>query len=351
MLYILAGPDDFSLNQALAEIKKGLGDASILASCTNVLDGQQVIADELKQICETVPFLGEKRLVIIHGLIERCEASGKSKRSRTTKPTGQETNAFAPCLNQIPESTVVVMIESDAANTLKQSLFRELASKAIVRTFPMLKEGRLKPWIQKRVIDMGASISQPAVDLLCRLIGSNLWIMANEIEKLVLYAKERRIEEQDVKLLVGYAQDVSVFTMIDAIVDFKAELAGQLLQQLLRSGAAPAYLLYMLDRQFRMIIRAKELKAQDKPDAIIQTKLGLYNDFALKRTLDQAGRYSYPRLKQIYRQLLDTDMAIKTGRFDSEVALELLVTGLTNRSHKVTKNITVAGQTFTETLN
>jgi DNA polymerase-3 subunit delta len=334
LLYILAGPDDFSLNQSLEEIKKGLGDAATLATCTTILDGQQVTADELKQICATVPFLAEKRLVIIYGLIERSGTADKSKKTRTAKPADQETNAFASCLSQLPESTVVVMIENEAANTLKQGLFQELSPKAVVRTFALLKEARLKPWIQKRVADIGASISQPAIDLLCRLIGSNLWVMANEIDKLVLYVNDRRIEEQDVKLLVGYAQDVSVFTMIDAIVDFKVETAGQLLQQLLRGGAAPAYLLYMLDRQFRMIIRAKELKAQGKPEAIIQTKLGLYNEFALKRTLDQAGRYSSARLKQIYRQLLETDMAIKTGRYESEIALELLITGLTDRGQK-----------------
>ena len=337
MLYILAGPDDYSLNQSLVEIKRGLGDAPTLATCTTVLDGQQVTAGELKQICETVPFLADKRLVIINGLIERCEAASKSKRSRTAKPAEQETNAFASCLNQLPETTVVIMIENDAANTLKQSLFQEISPKAVVRSFPLLKEVRLKPWVQKRVGDMGGSISPPAIDLLSRLIGSNLWVMSNEIDKLVLYVKDRRIEEQDVKLMVGYAQDVSVFAMIDAIVDFKVETAAQLLQQLLRGGAAPAYLLYMLDRQFRMIIRAKELKAQGKPEAVIQTTLGLYNEFALKRTLEQAGRYSSARLRQIYHQLLDADMAIKTGRYDSEIALELLITSLTERGQKETK--------------
>jgi len=337
LLYILAGPDDYSLNQSLEEIKKGLGNAAALAMGTNVLDGQQVTADELKQVCETVPFLSEKRLIIIYGLIERCETSGKAGRSKAAKNTVQETNVFAACLSQLPESTVVVMIEADASSALKEALFQELALKAVVRTFPLLKEARLKPWIQKRVGDMGGSISQPAVDLLFRLIGSNLWVLANEIDKLVLFAKDRTVEEQDVKLLVGYAQDVSVFSMIDAIVDFKVELAGQLLHQLLRGGAAPAYLLFMLDRQFRMIIRAKELKAQGKPDAIIQTKLGLFNEFALKRTLDQAGRYSSERLKQIYRQLLEADLSIKTGRYDSEVALELLVAGLTNRNQPAAK--------------
>ncbi len=276
MLYILAGPDDYSLNQSLEEIKRGLGDATALETCTTVLDGRQVTADELKNVCETIPFLAERRLVVIHGLIERCEAGGKPGRSHAAKTASNEAGVFSTCLGQLPESTVVVMIESELLNTLKEGLFQELAPKAVVKTFPLLKELRLKSWVQKRVEDKDGSISQPAVDLLCRLIGSNLWIMSNEIDKLVLFVKDRRIEEDDVKVLVGYAQDISVFSMIDAIVDFKIELAGQLLQQLLRGGAAPAYLLFMLDRR-----RFDSLVSEAGPQSIFsRVDTGLLADLA-----------------------------------------------------------------------
>jgi DNA polymerase-3 subunit delta len=333
LLYILAGPDHFSLNETLEAIKAGLGGTVALATSTTVLDGQQVTYDELKQVCETAPFLADKRLVIIQDLIEYFEAGGKPGRSRTPKSEGQKAEAFSTCLSQLPESTVVVMLENMVPRTSREGLFSRLSPKAVIRTFPLLKEAQLKSWILKRVKTTGGSISQPAVDLLYRLIGSNLWAMSNEIDKLVLYVNERRIEEVDVKWLVGYAQDVSVFTMIDAIIDFKVEPAFQLLQQLLRGGVAPAYLLFMLDRQFRMIIRAKELRASGESDPSIQTKLGLFNEFALKRTLDQASRYSSTRLRQVYERLLEADLSIKTGRHDSEIALDLLVAELTNRSY------------------
>jgi len=58
----------------------------------------------------------------------------------------------------------------------------------------------------------------------------------------------------------------------------------------------------------------------------------LFSEYALRRTLEQAGRYSLPRLKQIYRQLLEADLAMKTGRYDSELALDLLVADLCQRT-------------------
>lgn len=329
MLYILAGPDDFSLNQALDDIKNGIGDPATLVMCTTVLDGPQVTPDEVKHVCETVPFLSEKRLVIIRGLIGRLESKAKSERAGTGRAAQNDPGKFLACLSQIPETTVVVLTEDEIPrNSL---LFKELSPKATVKSFPLLREAALKPWVHKRVTGSGGSIAPHAVSLLCQLVGSNLWIMANEIDKLLLFSGGRQIEEADVKSLVGYSQDVSVFALIDAIVDFKVEAAGQLLHQLLQHGAAPAYLLYMLDRQFRMIVRAHELKQQQTPEPAIQSKLGLYNEYALRRTLEQADRYSTVRLRQIYSQLLDADLAIKTGRYDSELALNILVADLCQR--------------------
>ena len=73
MLYILSGEDDFSINQSLEEIKKGMGDRDMLSANTTVFDGQQVTPDQLGAVCGTVPFLAEKRLVIIKGLLGRFE--------------------------------------------------------------------------------------------------------------------------------------------------------------------------------------------------------------------------------------------------------------------------------------
>lgn len=334
MLYVLAGPDDFSLEKSLEEIKRGLGDPSALAMCTEVLDGQQVAPDELKNACETVPFFSDKRLVIIKGLIERVDSKQKAGASRTAGRAPQpDAGLFADCLTQLPETTAVILIESEIPKNT--GVFRQLSPKAEVRTFPILKESALRPWIQKRVAEVGGSMSPQATEVLAQLVGSNLLMMANEIDKLMLFCKDRRIEEADVRSLVGYAQDISVFALIDAIVDFKAEQAGGLLQRLLLSGAAATYLLYMLDRQFRMIIMAKEMKARKKAESDIQSRLGLHNDYAFKRTLEQANRYSASRLRQIYRQLLDADVATKTGRYPDdrhgELALSLLVADLCRR--------------------
>jgi len=332
LLYILSGQDDFSLTHSLEEIKGEMGDQAILAAGTTTLDGQQVTLDQLRTVCETVPFLAGRRLVIIKGLLERFEPRGRSRRQRkTTRVTDQqnEYKSLSACIGEMPDSTILVLIESRITNN--NPLFRELADKAVVKTFPLLRDAELRQWVQRRVKEEGGSLSPQAVDLLTKLVGSNLWIMTSEINKLALFTSGRRIEEEDVKAVVSYTQQTNVFAMVDAIVEFKAELAEQLLQQLLQRGDAPVYLLFMLSRQMQMIVRARELRKQGKTRIEIQNKLGLTSGFALGKTLEQASRYSLPRLKEVYHRLLEADLSIKTGKYDAELALNILVAELCQR--------------------
>ena len=332
MLYILSGQDDFSLSEALEEIKRGMGDQALLAANTTVLDGQQVTPDQLKAVCETVPFLSERRLVIVNRLLGRFEAKSKSSGQKKLTPVTNRQNEYkllATSISQIPDSTILVLIDGRLGSN--NPLFKALSAKGEVKTFPLLRGTELRRWIQRRVAGEGGSISQGAVDLLAKLVGSNLWIMKSEINKLVLFTSGRRIEEEDVRRIVSYAQQANVFAMVDAVLEFKAGIAEQSLHQLLERGAASAYLLVMLLRQVEMIVRAKELRNQGRSEAEIRDKLGLTSEFTLRKTLEQASRYSMQRLKEVYHKLLETDLSIKTGKYGGELALNILIAELCQR--------------------
>jgi len=333
LLYILWGEDDFSLGEALEEIKRGISDQSLLAVNTTILDGQQASLDQLKVVCETVPFMSEKRLVIVKGLLERFEPKSKSrgrKKSSALATQQDEYKSLVASLSVIPDSTILILIGGKLKSN--NSLFKTLSTKAEGKAFPLLRNNKLRQWIQRRVKKEGGSISPQAVDLLAKLVaklvGSNLWVMKNEIDKLVLFTSGRRIEEEDVKRVATCAQQTSVFAMVDAILAFKAKIAEQSLHQLLEAGAAPAYLLVMIARQVRMVVRAKELRNQGKHEVEIQGKLGLTAEFALRKTLEQADRYPLERLKEVYRKLLETDLSIKTGKYEGELALSILIAEL-----------------------
>lgn len=327
LLYILTGEDDFSLNQSLGEIKAGIGDPTALEANTTALNAQQVTVDQLRAVCEAAPFLAERRLVIVHGLLGRFESRSKSGKSKPGTSNHQnECKELSEYIVQIPESTVLVLIDGKIAG--KNPLFGQLAGKAKVMNFPLLRREELRQWIQKRVAGAGGSISGRAVELLDKFVGGNLWIMANEIDKLVLFASGRVIEEEDIRRLVSYAQEANIFAMVDAVLESRAGAAEQQLRRLLQQGAPPAYLMVMLARQVNMIVRVKELRNQRKSRTDIQSRLGLTSEFALNRTLEKADRYSLARLKEVYHKLLETDLSVKTGKYDAELAFNILIAEL-----------------------
>jgi DNA polymerase-3 subunit delta len=331
LLYILCGPDNYTLTQELNRIKKSAGNDAAAGTNIMELEGDKLSLSEFRVACETVPFLAEKRLVIINGLLERFEPKARpapAKKTARTADQPKEWQLLTDCIKNIPDTTILVLVDSEVSN--QNPLLKEISPKAQVKTFPLLKRTELPVWIQKRVAQAGGKISTQAIDLMAKLVGNDLWVMANEIDKLVLFTNGKSIEENDVKAIVSHAQEANVFAMVDAILEGKTGFAEELLQQLLNRGAAPTYLLWMLHRQVRFIVLAKDLKAQKKSNAEIQSKLGL-SDFPLQKTLEQADKYSLERLKMFYDKLLETDLAIKTGKYDGELALYILVVELCQR--------------------
>jgi len=330
-LHVLIGKDDFSIRQALEGIKKGIGDADALMSNTSVLDGRQVKLEQLKNACETVPFLSEKRLVIVEGLFERFSGQNKKGSKKASGPSAQseEYKAIAACIKKLPEFTELVITggEVKAGNPL----LRELSGSVRIQSFPLLKKAQLDQWIAQRVKTAGGSISPQAVDLLGRFVGNDLWTMSNEVDKLISFVGGRRIEVEDVKAAVGYAQEASIFAMIDAVFEFRVGVAQELLQQLFKHGAAPAHILVMLSRQVRIIFQIKEMRRCKKTRGDIQSKLGITHSFAFGKAWNQAERYSTARLREVFHRILETDVSIKTGRLEGEVALNILLAELGQR--------------------
>jgi DNA polymerase-3 subunit delta len=327
LFYILYGEDDFSLRESLIEIKEVLGDETMVATNTTVLQGQSTTPEQLIATCDTIPFLAPKRLVIVEGLLGLFQQQGKGKRPQTTRDSGW--SSLSEYVKRMPESTILVLIDRKIERN--NPLLKKLSPQADAREFKALSGDQLHNWMRIRAKKYGGSISPAAVQLLANLVGGNLWLLSNEIDKLCLHALGRAIEKDDIESLVTEARQFTVFAMVDAILERRSAAATKLLHRLEDEGEAPPYLLFMITRQFRLVIQAKDLLLHRRKASDIKLALGIGHDFVLRKTLEQAKAHSMERLRSIYRKLLDTDISIKTGRFrgdKGELALDLLISEL-----------------------
>ncbi len=330
MFYILYGKDDFSLQQKLEEIKKELDNQEMLAVNTSIFDDRQLSLSQLKDACSAVPFLCPYRLVIAKGLLGRFELKSGSER-RTTRSRAklnsglEEWMGLAEYVRQMPPTTILVLIDGEIK--ANNRLLKSVASQAKVMVFAPVSDRNLSDWIQDRVKQGGGTISPGAVKLLVGLVGADLWTMSSEIDKLLAYCSGQVIIEDSVKQVTSYAREANIFSLVDAILEGRRNVAQQLLHRLLQEGASPSYVLAMITRQLRLIVIAKDLGPKlSRPEN--RNRLGPTSGYGLEKAVKQAKSYTLERIKKAYHKLLEADIAIKTGKYDSDLALDLLVVEL-----------------------
>jgi DNA polymerase-3 subunit delta len=329
MIYLLYGGDEFSLREEMVALKARLDSDGMLAENTSQLDGRSLQPQELLAHCNTMPFLGGCRLVIVEGLLgrfERGRGAGKRRGEKGSREGIAVWKNLPSALEAIPPTTVLVFVEGNIAPS--NPLLRLLAPIAEVREFRPLRQREVPGWLAQRARDIGVPISRGAVALLAELVGNDLSVLSQELTKLHLYAMDREVTEGDVRLLVSSAREANVLTMVDAVIEGRSGLAIRLLEQLQNEGAPSAYLLSMIVRQYRHLIMAKELTLAHLSPAEIGRRLSITSDFALRKVLEQSSRYSLAQLERAYHCLLRADEAIKRGVYGGEVALDVLLSEL-----------------------
>jgi len=333
MFYVLHGEDEFSCSEVLAEMKTKMGDPAMADLNTTVLDGTKVTLAELMHACDAVPFLADRRLVIVEGLLTRLESGGKGKpdggkeHSTWKKEYLEELTAY---LKRLPETTRLVFVEGKSIHPNHPVLKMTLADKerGYARELRLPTSGKLRQWITDQVERKGGEIEAFAAEELAAFVGSDLRLLDQELDKLISYVdRARPITKADVHLLVSYVQQANVFEMVDALGRRDGEQAIKLLHRLLEDGEHPLSLLGMIVRQFRIMMQVKDLAQRGIPPSKIGAQLGLH-PFVAEKGLRQSQNFSMEQLETIYRKLLETDLAIKTGQMDQVLALDLLIAGL-----------------------
>ncbi len=327
MYYIFHGDDEFTRSEAVAELKAKLGDPAMADINTTVLDGRSLTLSELIHTCDAIPFMGNRRLVIVQNLLQRFDPR-KGGRSEADQQLVQALRGYLP---QLPETTRLIFVESKSLHgnnpILKQALKEE---QGYVREFEVPRHGAVSRWITRRVEEKGGKIQSGAVMMLTAYGGEDLRLLDQEIEKLLIYAGDRSITEADVRRLVPAAMESNIFAMVDALGQRDRRQAVTRLHELLEAGESPIYLLYMITRQFRILTQVKELAGQGLHQAAVQSRLGLHR-YVAQKALTQARNFSPSQLNLIYQKVLETDEAIKTGRLQPELALDMLVADLVSQ--------------------
>lgn len=189
---------------------------------------------------------------------------------------------------------------------------------------PKLYSDRIPDWVKGRFRLRGKTCGAGVAEMLVEELGEDLFALESEIEKLCTYTDQRKqVELADIKALVGHDRRWEVFALTDAVGHRDGGRAVAILVDMLEEGEAPERIVAQLAWQLRRLLSARRLVEAGREEEIAR-ELRVHPRF-LQGFLEQVRQFDTNELVRLYHRLGQTDLALKTGRFDRNLALERFV--------------------------
>jgi len=316
MLFFYYGPDSFRAHQKIQAIKNKFKN-KIDPSGHNIqqLDGENIGPDDFFQAVSVMGFLADKKLIIIRNIFDNKKL--KDWQDQLIKYLDKQADSPA-------ENYIIFWQAGQPDSRLK--LYKRLTKFKFSEEFKALSASQLKAWIKNQFQQHSKDISLPALDLLISYVGNNLWQMNQEVNKLINYTKNN-ISEDDIKLLVQTKVDENIFNLIDALGNKDKSLALKLLEEKINSGVNHQYILTMIVRQYRLLIKAKALGDKAKNYFALMQVLKVPK-FIAQKTYQQSQMYDLAELKKIYSYLLYLDEKFKSSTGQEKILFAKMINDL-----------------------
>ncbi|HET6781679.1 MAG TPA: DNA polymerase III subunit delta [bacterium] len=309
-IYLLLGEEDLLVEQALKRLLDQLIPAEERALNLDVIRADEIELVDLITRVDTLPFFGRRRAVVV-------------KDADAWTPPEQERLAAYLERGAPPSALILVASELDR----RRKLYTAVRRLGEIQEFSRLSVRELPAWITDRVKQEGRRIAPDAVDALVASVGRSLRQLSLELEKIFAsVAPDAAISRQDVEATVSRLSESTIFMLVDAIGEQRAGPALRHLDDLLREEAPP-YVLFMIARQFRMLLRASALQERKAAPGLVQQSLGV-PPYVARRMMEQAKNFPAAMFPRIFARLQEADRSIKTTGHP-RLALEMLIAELT----------------------
>ena len=337
LIYILHGSDRFTRDEQVRGLKRRMLSEALGEYNLSVLSGSDLGLADLRTVADSLPFMGDRRLVIVEGILGRLAGQskpsarrGRGKLAKEKAAPPKDADAPSPLdalldyLQELPPTTALVFVEYQLDTSgIERRLPKD---RAHVRGYDRPRPSDLSSWIDRRVRHHKGKMEAAAVRQLAQLAPDDLGLLENEITKLVTYADGRTVTTEDVELMSA-SPEVTVFALLDAIaLGQRGKALGQL-RSLFHRGERSEAILPQIASSLRRLIQARELLDFGVRGPELQRRLGVH-PFLAEKTERQARGYRMDQLETALHLLLDTDRAIKTGEAEPELALELFICDL-----------------------
>lgn len=305
-IYLLYGEERYLKKQYTDRLHKAMCNEGDSMN-THFYEGKDISVGEIIDLSETLPFLSERRVIFISN-------------SNLFKSGGEKMAEYLASPN---ETTYFVFTESEVDKRSK--LFKAVQNNGCVVEFGVQDENTLKRWIAGIVGRDNKKIAERTVTLFLTKTGTDMENIQMELEKLLCYCMDRDvITDEDVEAVCVNRISNHIFDMVNAIASGNTKEALSLYYDLLALKEPAMRILFLIARQYNLLLQTKELKQKGFSDKDIASKIGV-PPFVAGKYVAQASRFKTSDLKAFVKRCVETEEAVKTGHMNDVISVEMLI--------------------------
>lgn len=303
--YLLYGEEAYLRLQYRDKLKDALSGGDTMNY--HYFEGKGTEIPKLIDLAETMPFFSERRVIVV-------ENSGMFKKA---------SDQLADYIRQISPTAYFIFVETEVDK--RGRLYKAVKDTGRVVEFARQNEATLQKWILVQLKKEGKQITQADMQYFLQRVGSDMENISRELEKLFCYTLGKDVVTQaDIEAVCTRQIGNQIFDMVEAIAQRRQKRALELYYDLLALKEPPMRILFLIGRQFNLLMQVKELKKKGLDDKKIGEKTGLHG-FIVRKYVSQASRFTMPELREALQACVEADESVKTGKMSDTLSVELLI--------------------------
>jgi len=324
-IYMLLGEEAFLMQETLRHIVQ----ASLLEEekdfNLSIYDMEETAVETALEDAETLPFMGERRVVVIKNPGFLTSEKKKEKVEHRIEKLEQYIHSPAPY-------SVVVFVAPYEKLDERKKITKLLKKQATVLEMKSLSDADTIKWMENVAHEAHVELEKNAIQQLLILTAGDLMVIHQELQKLSMFVGEGGLVTVDtVNLLVARTLEQNIFDLIDHVIHKRSKNALRIFYDLLKNNEEPIKILSLLVNQFRLILQVKELSTVGYGQQQIASTVKVH-PFRVKLALQQARLFQTEELAMILMELAEADYEMKTGKKDKQLLLELFLLKLFNQA-------------------
>lgn len=303
MVYLLYGTNDFAIQKEIEKITKDFDKMNISKYDLTEDDIKDVISD-----AETFSMFADSKVVIVeNAAIFTSSGSG-------------DLETLENYLAHINPNTILIFTVNEEKVDERKKI-----TKKIKKDYKLISFNQNEtPNSLVRNLLNDYNITSSNINLLIDRVGTNPLILENEVNKIKLYKDDKTVTKEDIINLTTKRPEIDIFKLIDDIVMKNKDEALEIYNEMLKVNEEPLKIVILLASQFRLMYQAKELAKKGYSEKNISELLKVH-PYRVKLALQKGKKYKAETLLNYLNTLADIDIAIKTGKTDKNLALELFL--------------------------